>query len=97
MIDEMIPDLADPGFRALYDVLLGRQEPTPEQKGVLLAVGMDISRSAQTGDLEIKLELPEIAYKVGLIMERAWKIDEPGVSRRLRAYVDEAMREHGNA
>lgn len=93
MIDEMIADLSDPRLRVLYDALLGRRVPTTDEKGVLVAVGMDISRCMESGDREIKLPHPAFVLKVGLVMERAWQIDEEGVKKRLRSYVEEIERE----
>lgn len=91
MIDEMIPSFADPRMRNLYDVLLGRREPTMDEKGTLVAVGIDIFEGEGTDPREIRLPNPALARAVGVIMERAWQIDAEGVENRLAAYVQEMV------
>lgn len=81
MIDELIPDLENPRLRRLYDALLGRREPTDDEKGVFIAVGCGIASG-------------EHLAKVELVMERAWELDRDGMERRLRCWIEDAKREH---
>lgn len=79
MIDELIPDLADPQLRALYDALLGRRKPTWEEINVLVAVAGGMREAT---DL---IPAKRVAQVV-VILERAWQLDERGCKDRLEGY-----------
>lgn len=81
----MIPDLADPKLRALYDALLGRREPTWPDKAVLLAV---------TGVVDSVERLPEAVVapareRIATVIGRAFRIDPTGTAQRMRSWLAE--------
>lgn len=82
MIDEMIPNLSHPMLRALYNALLGRREPTPQEMSVLIGVG---ARMREATDLMS----PEVVTQIEHILERALRIDKQGVSDRIEGYCKE--------
>lgn len=94
MIDEeMIPDLANPALRAMYDALLGKREATRNEKATILTVQHSIEEAHETGDQRIKLPNPAYAVKVALIMQRAFDMDEEGYKHRIQGWYGEFIQE----
>lgn len=96
MIDGSIPDLTFPPLRRLYMVLLGREDPTRNEKVVLLGVAADIIQAAGLRDFGMRITEGDSAYiinEVALIIDRAFKIDPKGAEDRMRAFAEEFQRE----
>jgi hypothetical protein len=94
MIDELIPDLADPDLRALYDALRGRREPRMDEKCVLIAVGARMAGAVLPATMDALNEFGKETYaKIALLIERADRIDASGVAARFISYIRDVDRE----